>query len=939
MVVYLIVEREMCVMRKCFVALGLVLLVGISAWGQAYVQRGGVVSFEPTGPGVLFGALDPAVKKWYVPQELFMDYGWRQWEYSNYARTPYDRYVNTTREGDYFYDVYGNFTTRGWLIYDWRQFQPQPLGSGIFQSTRFNRWFNAVTISGDSQGQYNYAITVGDRIRTTLTPMTFSKPDFNGVQVDFASDKYQATILASRISEPIRGSTQLSGGITEPVTQTNITSLFGGRATFQVGDFVEIGAQVVNSSNGNTLLDMFNGDLIAGSLTAGQSTAPLTAIAVILSDDSPADNEGGAALFSHDVRITSRDFDTGRETVSTLQEVVRPGAQWPVIFGGFRRPGFLAADGSERIIVNYDFNDPAYVGPDPTTIVGVDFNYVLANDFKVEMWSDRQTGLRGAPPPPLTAEVIDAAQPALIAVRRAEGNVADITNLQRIEFSYGLPTANLVGGFTIEGTGVLGFDFYGEWDRNKRYFQFPNAALFNEGEEHAISSEGSDAWHFNVSRNVFPYFLYGEAYAIDEAYSTTAFLVSATGDVQYDNTQRHFYEFVDDNDDQDRFPDWIRFGSTNDRAIFPGWDQNNDFISDFNQNDNATAANIIPDYDEPFLRYNVDRPEFLFGIDLNNNNWIDRFEDDDLPDYPYKPDRRGYNFFGGIHLAPDMRLTIGRTDEASQATDAFNETNYAMFTLDRDYAGLGRLRVFNMLKQAKDTIPDARREPTPFVGAPIQPVVRDILVAQDTWVNTAYAQFDYQGIEGLNVVNKLKWERLRQNAQDPRDSIGRPLEEDASFLGLINKVDYIYGLGRFDLQPRCKSEFLRQTPFVADEERREEWTLTLQLIARLPVMRRTVIESGVEQLWFSDRVQDEDALRAAGLLQETGDWRSTHIAVQISTTSDYQGYRLTTQAGLRFGRILSERVIEDSDRAGVFKNDDKGKNETTTFITVFAGLE
>ena len=109
-----------------------------------------------------------------------MDYGWRQWEYSNYARTPYERYVNTTREGDYFYDVYGNFTTRGWLIYDWRQFQPQPLGSGIFQSTRFNRWFNAVTISGDSQGQYNYAITVGDRIRTTLTPMTFSKPDFNG---------------------------------------------------------------------------------------------------------------------------------------------------------------------------------------------------------------------------------------------------------------------------------------------------------------------------------------------------------------------------------------------------------------------------------------------------------------------------------------------------------------------------------------------------------------------------------------------------------------------------------------------------------------------------------------------------------------------------------------------------------------------------------------
>ena len=907
--------------------------------GRLGVQRGGAVSFEPIGPGVIFGALDPTVKKWYVPQELFVDYGWRQWEYSNYARTPYERYVNTTREGDYFYDVYGNFTTHGWLIYDWRQDQPLPLGSGIFQGSRFNTWFNAVTISGDSQGQYNYAITVGDRIRTTLTPMTFSKPDFNGVQIDFASDKYQATILASRISEPIRGSSQGLGGSTEPVSQTNTTSMFGGRATFQVGDFITLGATLVDARNANTTLDLFAGDLVAGSLTAGQSTTPLTAIAVILSDDSPEDGEGGAALFSHEVRITSRDFDTGKETVSTLQEVVRPGSEWPVIFGGFRRPGFLAADGPERIIVNYDFNDPAYIGPDPTTIVGVDFNYVVANDFKVELWSDRQTGQRAVPAAPLTSEVIDNSQPAFVVLRRAEGNVKDISNLQRIKFDYGLPTANLIGGFTIEGANALGFDFYGEWDRNKRYAQYPNAALFNEGKKHAISSEASDAWYFNVSRDAFPYFLYGEAYAIDEAYSTTTFLVNANGDVQYDNSQRHFYEFVDDNDDQDRYPDWVRFGTINDRAIYPGWDQNNDFISDFNQNDNATVGNITPDYEEPFLRYNVDRPEFLFGIDLNNNNWIDRFEDDDLPDFPYKPDRRGFNVFGGVHLLPEARLIVGRTDDESQTTNATNATNYAMFTFDKNYAGLGRLRVFDMVKQAKDTIPDARREPTPFEGAPIQPVVRDILPAQDTWINTAFVQFDYKGIEGLNLVNKLKWEIFRQNQAETRDANGRLMEDEASFFGLINKVDYTYGLGRLNLQPRLKSELLRQTAFLVADDDREEWTATAQLIATLPVLRHTIIQTGLEQLWFSNQSLDENALIAAGRQQETGDRSSTNIAVQLSTTSDYLGYRLTTQIGLRYGRILTEQVIEDSDRPGTFVIGDETSNETTSFITVFAGLE
>ena len=61
---------------------------------------------------------------------------------------------------------------------------------------------------------------------------------------------------------------------------------------------------------------------------------------------------------------------------------------------------YLAADGPERIVLNYDFNDPAYIGPDPTSIVKVEFDYVLANDFRVEMWSDRQTGQRSMPASP-----------------------------------------------------------------------------------------------------------------------------------------------------------------------------------------------------------------------------------------------------------------------------------------------------------------------------------------------------------------------------------------------------------------------------------------------------------------------------------------------------------------------------------------------------------
>ena len=100
----------------------LLVLAAASVAAQEYgarlgtVQRGGKVTFEPTGPGVLFDALDPVVRKWYVPQELYAEYGWQQWEYDNYARDHYQRFVRTAIEGNYFYDVYGNFLTRGWLV-------------------------------------------------------------------------------------------------------------------------------------------------------------------------------------------------------------------------------------------------------------------------------------------------------------------------------------------------------------------------------------------------------------------------------------------------------------------------------------------------------------------------------------------------------------------------------------------------------------------------------------------------------------------------------------------------------------------------------------------------------------------------------------------------------------------------------------------------------
>ena len=342
------------------------------------VQRGGRVTYEPQGPGVLFDALDPSIRKWYVPQELYIEFRWKQWEYSNYARENYQRYVPTAREGSYLYDAYGNFLTQGWLVYDWRQENPQPFGSAVQKTWAFGGFFSNLVVASDHKGEYHYAITVGSRIRTTLTPMTFSKPNFNGLQIDYASDKYQATLLMSRISQPDVIANAFG---TQLEQRTNATNLFGGRMQVQVGDFVKVGGTLVNAHHSQTLRQAINGDIFKGQLTEALNFTPVTMIEIRIRDDSPEDGKGGGALFASDLLVYDLEGNETRASEIGFR---------PLIEGGLQRHGFLAADGLEEILLRYDLADAGYIGVDPTEITRIAVELVVANDYLIEVASDNQ---------------------------------------------------------------------------------------------------------------------------------------------------------------------------------------------------------------------------------------------------------------------------------------------------------------------------------------------------------------------------------------------------------------------------------------------------------------------------------------------------------------------------------------------------------------------
>ena len=815
-----------------------------------------------------FDPLIPTLRKWYVPQDLYYIYDWGGYKYTNYAKEPYERYVSTQLEGLGQYDIFGNYITRGWRIYEWRQQQPLAFGSTVFKDARFGQWFQNLVVASDSKGQYFTSLTVGDRIRTTLTPLTFSRSRFNGVQWDFASDKYEATVLLSRVSEPVRvvqGSNR--------VQETDYTNFMGLRGTTQIGDFINLGATLVNTNFGSSSSD-FSENSRAGLLTSSQNSGNVTEIVVRIADDSPGDGSG-ALFFSSQMIVDGEIMPVN-----------------PTIEGGRQREGFLEALEEAPILLRYRV-------PDPLVVQKVSFAMVLSNDYRVETTSNLQTNING--------------QPIFLPVTRAEGNVRDNTNQRVVRFDYGLPSANQIASVDLVVEDVWGMEVRGEFARNTQFQRYPNINIqklsnLKKGEVTA------DAWFFNATRRSGRWFSYGEAFSMDHDYATRGYITDQNDFVDYENQRQNWFEYIDDNDDNDQLVDWPRFGgSGGDNAVFPGLDENNDLITDFNEN-----VNLTPDYEEPFLRHYIDPPDFLFGVDMNHNTVVDRFENDEEADYPYKKGHRGWNIYGGGELYPGVNITAGRNHEWLIAGEETSEALYLMVSGLRDVPGIGKFEVFHVLKFVEDTISDNLLQWVQRPGSigGLQPF-DDPLITEDTMVNQSFVGWKYTR-GNLTFMNKLRFDHFKQRgaAADRLD--------DSSFIGIINKADYPVEIGRnITLIPRWKNIWRKRNQPRTSQLGINELSEIISLSAVFPVLTKSRVEVGVEAIIFRNAEAIPDPLPP----EYIDDFIGKVFTLQYTNRVQYQGYSITSNVGFQVNDINFGN-LQDLD-----------VSNTIAFIELFAGLE
>ena len=848
--------------------------------------------------------LAPTLHKWYGPRHLPDTY-LQPWYQNNtqYARIPYERYLSTRLEGQTYYDSFGNLLGRGWQVYSWVQEQAAPRGSSIDKQRQFtgaapqgsaafaayDNFFKRLIIATDKSDGSAYRLSVGDAIYTRFTPLTFYKPRFNGIRLDWAANGGAASLVLSRPSDP------------NDHSETHATHLVGARGEAQLGGRATFGLTFVNAHNVLTQIEFNEGNPLHGALTS-QQNQPLSRLWVRIRDDSPGQGTVGAALADFDIVLVDT---TGRQLRGSEIGFA------PAISGGVSQAGRLVALDAESILLEYDLENFEFDDIRSADLRRVEVELAVANDYRVEVASDLQTDGETFNP-----EII------FLPVHRAAGNTQDNSNAQVLSVDYGLPAATEIIGFDWNLVDWAGFSLQGEWALNRRFWRYPNPAL----PQHHQSVTRAAAAYAKAAYNRHPWQLFLEAFAIADDYHTDYWLTDGSGRIRYKNPIPQVYEFVDDDDDLNGLPEWQRpFQPWNDQA-WPGFDENRDFLNDHNQN-----RNLQPDYEEPFLRFRSDRPDFLFGPDQNHNGTIDRFENDDLPDYPYKPDHRGYNGYIQASIGPDFRLLLGRQHMELIAGDGRTRSWYGLLAWELKTTG-GLLRFFAQTAKVRDTIADDLIQWTQPLGAPGRMrALFDVLPAQNTWRGTLYADWGQRLWAGLWLQHRFKWEWWHQLDGTPT-LLERELRPDAGFVGAIDKAEWNLPVGLAVLKARFKSEFRRNRPVSRRQPQGTALEETATLLWTQPILAE---RSGVayfprygRQL-FASEIQFGLEAGKFWLLDGQFDSADTDFSqfsfiAQLTNRTAYQGYKLIARMGLQLNKRRFARR--------------PSQNETLVFLSINAGL-
>ena len=884
--------------------------------------------------------------------------------YTNYAIQRYTNppnhafpYADTPRA---YYGPLGDYLITGYELYDWTERRQPGLeyGSSILKDMNvFQQQFEHVMVARDGYSSWGYSAIVGDGLIARFTPLTLSKVDFNGVRLDVATPHVKFSALGSRIDRPNFRTFLIPPWVVDDTHFADAsTLLLGNRLQVDAGA-LKVG---MNGVNVHQYQSTQAGNGLKGVLHPQQPFVDW--VVVRFSDDSPADGRKGALVQEVELIVNGERRPDLRPLVirrranarSQVGMISRATGEFrPTIYNTFsgyyiRTPRFyrgrdeiplyadylyraqheagvdvsditnlplllaefeieppgeiLRADGDEQLIFMFELSQEPWVE-------SVELTALLGDDYRVEsaMLSERD---------PQARNLAGQFQSTFYRTElQAPGNVQDGSNLNWVRFEVGENTAIFTYSTDVSLT-FPGVEVRGEYARSALYSRFParvgDSFIRDRGRQF---SRGGAAYFLNAVHWFERGRVGAEVFSMDPEFTTEmrAFLPadiaharSPFGGLANDTI---YWDLVQDNDDGDRYPD-KRVGNvlglrpdSQERdmdGVFPGQDADNDGFPDINRNGNRT-----PDYEEPFLLYDVEPNDYFYGLDRNNNDQPDVREDDLDVDYPYDADQEGYHLFGQVDLARHWSFGVGHYSAEQIAGGGGNTSSYALLTYRRD--GLHQLRRLffeNNFRRVRDDIPD---EFTVWEITQRQNLVQeDLLHYQDSYVKETYLEGHVQPWSGLNLVQKL---RLRMNWQQGGDLRGGRVQRSRRLdqWTVVSRADYTWEWGRLRVQPQFKFLTLRLMDRREDRTLRSEYGVVPIMKLEYPLMPRTRLLAGVEGVgpWpyrFKDRANDRNSFE-----------RHTQFLTLVNR-SKYFGYDLYTTIGFNRNRKEFDDPFQQANR-------------------------
>ena len=897
--------------------------------------------------------------------------------YRNFALEPFTHYPNHSfpyaHRAQSFYGPLGDYLTSGYSLFSWNERRRPGLqyGSAIFKDIDvFRPIFDHVIVASDGYSDWGYSFIVGDDLIAHLTPLTMSHVTFHGVRLDAQVPRLEFTLMGSRIERPwhwVEGSNIGPWMIDGVHYADTSTMLLGGRAQTRVGA-LRLG---ISGANAHIFQSTQPDNTPKGVIRPDH--VRIGWLGVRFTDDSPSDDRGGAVVQELDIIVNGQVRPDIRPRIITHRAGVRSSVgTYSRATGEFRGTGYkrrgypyyvdylyrilledgadvsantqvdvlretftipppgtvLQADGDQRVVVLYDlFEEPL--------IESVEIEALLANDYRVEAFilTEQNPRARNLQSQWRTS--------SFITHLRAPGNVQDLSNLARRRFVIGENTAI----FTYSADAKLdlpGIEIDAEYARSARYSRYPaymgDTPIFRRAPHYG---EHGSAYFVTASHWFSRGRLGAEYFAINPDFRTRLFSRrETTGASEYIGvgfSQMFAMDLVQDNDDGDRFPEGGNrpigapsYGGDID-GVFPNQDENKDGIPDTNRNFNG-----IPDWNEPFLMFESDPNEYVYGLDLNHNDEPDRREDDYELDYPYDFDQRGYHAFAQVHLSTNWILGMGRYRTGEIAGAGRNHADYTLLSYRRKGADRVLSLFFeNNLRRVRDNIQDnfSASKDNPRLGLyfdyrgyeAVRPGIQgallfrsrshqpDFLLYQDSYVNETYLEGHLNPWSSLNLVHKL---RLRLNWQQGGDLPGGTSQRDRrlDYWTLVSRADYTWQWGRLQIKPRIKLMLLRLVDQNADRkpggryaprELIAEHRIIPILLVSCPLLRHTTMQLGLQGLGplpyrLEDRVRERNSLRRRiGFLT-------------LTNRSLYFGYDLYTIVGMQRDKLSYDDTFRQS---------------------------